>query len=31
MTAAHCVIDDRTGDYIDPATFSVVNPAARSV
>ena len=28
MTAAHCVIDDRTGDYIDPATFSVVNPGS---
>jgi len=26
MTAAHCVIDDRTGGYIDPSTFSVVTP-----
>jgi len=26
MTAAHCVIDERTGGYIDPATFSVVTP-----
>lgn len=26
MTAAHCVIDPDTGGYIDPATFSVVNP-----
>lgn len=28
MTAAHCVIDDRTGDYIDPASFAVVTPGS---
>jgi hypothetical protein len=26
MTAAHCVIDENTGGYIDAASFSVVNP-----
>ncbi len=28
MTAAHCVIDERTGGYIDPASFAVVNPGS---
>lgn len=28
MTAAHCVIDESTGDYIDPASFSVVTPGS---
>lgn len=26
MTAAHCVIDANTQNYIDPSTFAVVNP-----
>lgn len=28
MTAAHCVIDESTQSYIDPATFAVVNPGS---
>lgn len=28
MTAAHCVIDENTQTYIDPATFAVVNPGS---
>ena len=28
MTAAHCVIDERTGGYIDPSSFVVVNPGS---
>ena len=26
MTAAHCVVDESTGSYIDPSAFSVVTP-----
>ncbi|MDC3377223.1 trypsin-like serine protease [Candidatus Nanopelagicales bacterium] len=26
MTAGHCVIDENTGGYLDPASFSVANP-----
>ena len=28
LTAAHCVIDENTGGYIDPASFVVVNPGS---
>jgi len=28
MTAAHCVIDERTGNDIDPSAFAVVNPGS---
>ena len=28
MTAGHCVVDDATQNYIDPATFAVVNPGS---
>ena len=28
MTAAHCVIDENTGGYIDPSSFVVVNPGS---
>lgn len=28
MTAAHCVIDERTGGYIDPSAFFVTSPGS---